>query len=52
MTISQRPAYLFDLDGTVLDTASDIAAAMKKTLQALGLSDSEQVDQNYYLYGN
>ena len=52
MTISQRPAYLFDLDGTVLDTASDIAAAMKKTLQALGRSDSEQVDQNYYLYGN
>jgi len=35
---SAPSAILWDLDGTLVDTAADIAAALNTTLQALGLS--------------
>ncbi len=32
-------AFLFDLDGTLIDSADDIALALEKTLKEIGLSD-------------
>jgi len=32
-------AFLFDLDGTLIDSAGDIALALKKTLKELGMED-------------
>ena len=35
-------AVIFDLDGTLVDTASEIAAALNRTLEELGLAPLEQ----------
>ena len=36
-------AVIFDLDGTLVDTAGEIAAALNRTLEELGLASLEQV---------
>ena len=43
---------LFDLDGTLLNTAPDISNAMKKTLQERGLPMHQEIDQHYHLFGS
>ena len=42
----------FDLDGTLLNTAPDIAYAMKKTLHKRGLAMHQEIDQHYHLFGS
>ena len=45
-------AYFFDLDGTLLNTAPDIATAMKKTLEGQGKTLASTIENNYHLFGN
>ena len=44
-------AIVFDLDGTLLDTVGDIAAAMNRALAACGLPTHEQKVVETFLGG-
>ncbi len=46
-----RKAIVFDLDGTLLDTAPDIAAALNRALSACGLPTHEQKTVESFLGG-
>jgi len=45
-------AYLFDLDGTLVDTAPDIAIAFNRTMQTYGFPESSEAEiRNWVGYG-
>lgn len=49
MAINKIKAVLFDLDGTLLDTIGDLAAAMNRSLAALGLPEHSLPEYHHFV---